>query len=171
MIVCFAHGKESGPGGTKITTLAQIAERMGFKVLSPDFTDSIDPDFRVQKLLKALGTPSRPLILVGSSMGGYVVTVASEILQPAGLFLMAPAFYLSGYAQQEPQPCAGKTLIVHGWRDEIVPPENVLRFARQHGVELHLLEAGHTLNEKLEAVGKLFEAFLEDVLEDKEYTE
>src|SRR5690554_5830317 len=104
MLVCFAHGKESGPWGTKITRLARIAEKAGWQVMSPDFTDSTDPEARVEKLLTTLATPPRPLLLVGSSMGGYVVTVASEILRPAGLFLMAPAFYLPGYLRQEPQP-------------------------------------------------------------------
>jgi len=164
MIVCFAHGKESGPCGTKITALARIAESLGFAVISPDFTDSMNPDIRVQKLLKTIGTPSRPLVLVGSSMGGYVVTVPSEILRPAGLFLMAPAFYLPGYVNQDPTPCAGKTAIVHGWQDEVVPPDNAIRFARQHRAELHLLDAGHTLNEELDTVERIFEGFLRDVL-------
>jgi hypothetical protein len=34
MLVCFAHGKESGPWGSKITALAQVAKRMGFEVLT-----------------------------------------------------------------------------------------------------------------------------------------
>lgn len=132
--------------------------------MSPDFTDSMDPDFRVQKLLQVIGTPSRPLVLVGSSMGGYVVTVASETLRPAGLFLMAPAFYLPGYARQDPAPCAGKTVIVHGWQDDVVPPDHVIRFARLHGSELHMLDAGHTLTEKIDALGRLFEDFLGGIL-------
>jgi predicted alpha/beta-hydrolase family hydrolase len=164
MIVCFAHGKESGPWGTKIKALAPIAQKMGFEVLSPDFTDSMDPDYRVKKLLETIGTPTRPLVLAGSSMGGYVVTVASETLRPAGLFLMAPAFYMPGYARQEPRCFAGRTTIVHGWNDDIVPPDNVIRFSRRHGIELHLLPAGHTLNEKLHVVGRLFEDFLGEVV-------
>jgi pimeloyl-ACP methyl ester carboxylesterase len=161
MMVCFAHGKESGPWGTKITALARIAEKLGFEVLSPGFTDSMDPDFRVQKLLNAIGTPARPLVLVGSSMGGYVVTVVSEILRPAGLFLMAPAYYLPGYLRQDLVPYSAKTVIVHGWQDAVVPPDNAIRFARQHRAELHLLDAEHTLTEKIDDLRKLFEDFLE----------
>jgi predicted esterase len=166
MIVCFAHGKESGPWGIKIRALAPIAEKMGFDIMSPDFTDSMDPDFRVQKLLQAVGTPSRPLVLVGSSMGGYVVTAASAILRPAGLFLMAPAFFLSGYAQQEPLPAAGRTVIVHGWQDEVIPADSAIRFAHRHGAELHMLSAGHTLVEKLPLIETLFATFLQDVLDE-----
>ena len=46
--------------------------------------------------------PHERLILVGSSMGGYVSTVASVSLKPAGLFLMAPAFYMPIGREQNP---------------------------------------------------------------------
>ncbi len=96
-------------------------------------------------------------------MGGYVLTVASQNLRPAGLFLMAPAFYLPGYLQQEPNPYAGKTLVVHGWDDDIVPPDHAIRFARRHQAELHLLRAGHALMERLPMVERLFGEFLEEL--------
>jgi hypothetical protein len=56
-------------------------------VLSPNCSDQSDPDACVKWLL-AMGLR---LVLVGSSMGGYVSTIASQSLKPAGLFLMAPA--------------------------------------------------------------------------------
>ena len=40
------------------------------------------------------------LVLVGSSLGGHVVTAASRLLQARGLFLLAPAFYVPGFEQQ-----------------------------------------------------------------------
>ncbi len=164
MKVVFAHGKESGPWGTKIRVLAQTARSRGLAVESPDFTGVMNPDQRVEMLLKAVGISSDPLVLVGSSMGGYVVTLASQQLRPSGLFLMAPAFYLPGYLEQDPTPCAQRTLVVHGWDDDIVPPDNAVRFARRHGAELHLLKAGHALSERLPAVERLFGGFLDEVL-------
>ena len=77
-LVLFAHGKESGPWGSKIQHLAAIARRLGAQVVSPDYGDLPDPDARVARLL-ALPLPAHErLVLVGSSMGGYVSTVASQ---------------------------------------------------------------------------------------------
>jgi len=137
---------------------------LGLSSESIDFTESPDPDFRVKKLLGRAAVQGGELILVGSSMGGYVVTVASKQLRPAGLFLMAPAFYLTGYQEQDPVPHAGKTVIVHGWRDEVVPPENAFRFSRLHSAELHLLQAGHALTEEMSLLEEIFATFLRSII-------
>ena len=36
-----------------------------------------------------------------------------------GLFLMAPAFYMPGYAVQDPVPGTPETCGVFGWRDAV----------------------------------------------------
>lgn len=163
-LVLFAHGKESGPWGSKIRHLAAIAEQHECKVLSPDYSDLQDPDFRVQRLLSMEQLPHEQLILVGSSMGGYVSTVASQTLKPAGLFLMAPAFYMPGYADQTPVSGAGRTCVVFGWQDEVIPVEHGIRFAHEMRAELHVLDGDHRLNSVLPSVGMLFESFLISVL-------
>lgn len=164
-LVLFAHGKESGPWGSKIRHLAAIAEKLGAQVMSPDYSDLDDPDERVARLL---ATPLPPhqggLVLVGSSMGGYVSIVASQTLRPAGLFLMVPAVYLPGYQSPEPQPFARHICVVHGWRDDVVPPEHGIRFAARHAAELHVLDDGHRLKDSIEELGALFERFLVKVL-------
>lgn len=160
MLVVFAHGKESGPWGSKIKHLAEIAESLGAQVLSPDYSDLADPDTRVERLLGLALPPHGQLVLAGSSMGGYVSTVASQSLKPAGLFLMAPAFYLPGYAVQNPQPGATRSCLVCGWRDELIPAEYGIRFAQAHGAALHLLDSDHRLNSVLPEVGELFKQFL-----------
>lgn len=67
-LVLFAHGKESGPWGSKIKHLAAIAEQQGAQVLSPDYSDLSDADARVARLL-ALPLPNHDrLVMVGSSM-------------------------------------------------------------------------------------------------------
>ena len=159
-MVVFSHGKESGPWGTKITRLTEVAVNLGFGVMSVDFTSTVDPDERIPMLLEAVELSDVRLVLVGSSMGGYVSTVASQDLLPNGLFLMAPAFYLPGYARQEPVPCAGTTEIIHGWKDYVVPVENSINFARQHGVTLHLVEGDHQLISRLDLIAELFKSFL-----------
>ena len=162
-VVYFAHGKDTGPEAIKINYLAEIARAKGFHVETPDYSDLADPDRRVERLL-ALAPVAENLVLVGSSMGAYVSVVASGRLRPKGLYLLAPALFLEGYAEQDPTPCASLTVAVHGWSDEIVPVENVTRFAQRHSVELHLLDSDHGLLNVLPTIGRLFELFLEQVL-------
>jgi alpha/beta superfamily hydrolase len=153
-LVCFAHGKESGPWGTKITRLADVARAHTFEVLSPDYSHTHDPKERVAHLLK-LAPAARTLVLVGSSMGGYVSAMACAALKPRALFLMAPALYFPGW-DEDPQGCPANTVVVHGWRDDIVPVDASLRFARSRGAALHLLDSGHTLTDQLDVLALLF---------------
>jgi len=162
MHIYFSHGKESGPWGIKIQRLAAVAQRIGWQVTSLDYAATHDPDARVQMLLDS--QPSgEPLVLVGSSMGGYVSAVAAQRLKPVGLFLLAPAIALPGYAVQNPQPHAAVLEIVHGWMGDIVPSENVIRFARERRATLHLLDDGHRLVNVLPQIETLFADFLAQV--------
>jgi pimeloyl-ACP methyl ester carboxylesterase len=158
MNIYFSHGKESGPWGSKIKHLAAIAEELGYHVESIDYREILDPELRVNKLVDIVGT--RQALLVGSSMGAYVSTVASGRLDVAGMFLMAPAFYLPGYRVDRPQGPASPVTIVHGWRDEIVPVDNAIRFAREFNSALHVIDSDHGLNDSLDTVGDIFAGFL-----------
>lgn len=161
-LVVFAHGKESGPWGLKITRLADVARRRGFEVISPDYSHTQDPGARIAQLL-ALRPQARRLVLAGSSMGGYVSAMACEALKPAALFLMAPALYFPGW-DEEPTGIPALCSVVHGWHDDIVPVERAQRFAARHPCELHLLDAEHTLNARVETVAAIFDDLLRRVL-------
>jgi pimeloyl-ACP methyl ester carboxylesterase len=163
--VYFSHGQESGPWGTKISRLAPIATTLGFAVESIDYRGIDDPDRRVEKLLASGAMDYDRLVLVGSSMGGYVATVASEILRPAGLFLMAPAFYLDGFGAREPIPHAGLMAVVHAWEDDVIPVENSIRFAERHYAELHLIHGDHGLNGQISFIEQVFKIFLDSILQ------
>ena len=93
-------------------------------------------------------------------MSGYVSTVASARLQVDGLFLLAPAFYLDGYGDQEPILRVQTSMIVHCWDDDVVPVQNSIRFAKTHCCDLHLLDGNHRLNDALPKIEPLFELFL-----------
>lgn len=147
-LLVFAHGKESGPWGTKIRHLADTAKACGYAVLSPDYRQQPDPDRRVAQLIGLAPKARRALVLAGSSMGGYVSAMAARALAPDALFLIAPALYFPGYDREPPMPPA-LTRVVHGWRDDIVTPDKVIRYASRHRVPLTMLDAGHTLNERL----------------------
>lgn len=147
-LLVFAHGKESGPWGTKISQLARVAEACGYTVISPDYRQTMDPDRRVEQLLDLAPTARGALVLAGSSMGGYVSAMATAQLEPDALFLIAPALYFPGY-DREPPPPPVLTSIVHGWQDDIVPVASAIRYAQTHGRRLTLLDGGHTLNERI----------------------
>lgn len=163
-LVCFAHGKESGPWGTKITHLAAAARKRGFEVASPDYSHTPDPRARVGQLLALAPKARRTLVLAGSSMGGYVAAQACKALNPRALFLMAPALYFPGF-DEEPEAIPPLTSVVHGWNDDIVPVDRAIRFARQHGSELHVLRSGHTLTDQLPALERLFDDLLSRAME------
>lgn len=70
--IVFSHGQESGPWGTKISSMSKIAEKMQCKVISVDYRGIIDPEDRINKLIQECSSISDPIILVGSSMGGLL---------------------------------------------------------------------------------------------------
>jgi alpha/beta superfamily hydrolase len=161
-LVIYNHGKDSIPWGEKAYALAEVAKRHGYHFISPDYQASNDPDLRVKQLLAMNLTAYDAIILVGSSMGAYVVTVAAEIIQPKGLFLIAPAFYLPGYQRTEFSPHCQRIEVFHGWQDEVVPPENSWRFCQQHQATLHMLDSDHRLLSVLPVMADAFDRFLDD---------
>jgi pimeloyl-ACP methyl ester carboxylesterase len=158
--VVFSHGKESGPWGAKIMAMSTVARELGLAVESVDYRGIDDPAQRVEKLLEAAGESTGSLVLVGSSMGGHVSAAAARRLEARGLFLLAPAFYMSGYEAYTPQDVNCPTAIVHGWRDDIVPVENSIRWAREHQAALHILDSDHRLQDQIEAICALLRDFL-----------
>jgi alpha/beta superfamily hydrolase len=160
-IAVFNHGKDSSPNSPKISVLSKIASDYGYEIESVDYTAQTDPDERVKQLLALDFSEFQQVLLVGSSMGAYVATVASEQLHPHGLFLMAPAFYLPGYRRTEFNPPVAQTMVIHGWSDEIVPPENSWRFCQQHKIRLKMIEADHVFSSALPELEKEFILFLD----------
>ncbi len=159
MKVYFSHGKESGPWGSKIKRLAHVAKEHGCSVDSIDYSDILDPDLRVERLIKVLEDVEENFVLVGSSMGGYVSLVASEQVNVKGVFLLAPALFMKGYKKQTYNHNANIE-IVHGWSDDIIPPENSIQFAKNNDCSLHLISGDHRLNSSIEVVENLFSQFL-----------
>ena len=167
--VVFSHGKESGPMGSKIQRLMEEADRFGLKTISVDYRNCATASERVALLndtLKQLNAPPQQVVLVGSSMGGYVSTVVANNLPVAGLFLMAPALWMPAeeYAIQSYQPLTSKVEITHGFNDDVVPCENSIRFAREHeGTVLHLVPDDHRLRASLDFLACQFKRFIEEL--------
>lgn len=161
--VIFSHGQESGPWGSKITAMAGMVRELGARADSIDYQGMADPAERVAKLVRVLKETDRPVILVGSSMGGHVATAASAEQPVDGVFVLAPAYYMPGYEELTPPPPACPLEIVHGWRDDVVPVENSIRFAREAGAALHVVDGDHRLTANIATINDLLRLFIRRV--------
>jgi pimeloyl-ACP methyl ester carboxylesterase len=161
--ICFSHGKESGPWGTKIRALADVAREEGWTADSLDYQGLDDPQARVSRLREYCRARPEAIVLAGSSMGGFVAAAVAAELPVRGLFLMAPAFYVPGYEAHVPPPPACPVTIVHGWRDDVVPWEGSVRYAQPARARLVLLDGDHRLTSSLREVSALFRVFLREI--------
>ncbi|HEY5654659.1 MAG TPA: alpha/beta fold hydrolase [Woeseiaceae bacterium] len=161
--VIFSHGQESGPWGTKIKRMAAAAREAGCEVDSIDYRGIADPGERVEKCVARCASITGPLVLVGSSMGGHVATAAASRLKPAGVFVLAPAYYMPGYEALTPLPPDCPLEIVHGWQDDVVPVENSIRYARECRAALHVLNGDHRLTANIDEIVALLLRFIASV--------
>jgi len=159
-LVIYNHGKDSIPWGEKTIGFAEVAKRYGYAFESPDYTEQMNPDKRVGQLLAMDLSGYDEIVLIGSSMGAYVATVASESIKPKGLFLLAPAFYLPDYRQTEFKPTAAAIRVFHGWQDDIVPPENSWRFCQKYRLCLNLYDTDHRMLSVMPQLMEEFSRFL-----------
>ena len=140
--------------------MAAVVRDLNWGVESVDYRGMDDPAQRVEKLLSVARELKKPIALVGSSMGGHVAAAAASRLEAAALFLLAPAFYMAGFEKYTPQDVAAPTAIVHGWRDVVVPVDNVIRWSREHRAALHILDADHRLEDQIGTICILLRNFL-----------
>lgn len=161
----LSHGFESGPDATKVTALAEVAERLGWTHERPDYTD-LDAKRDVSELgdvmarlqrLHALANEAAlrgPLVLAGSSLGAWISARVSLQVPIAGLFLLAPP------VRMEPAPsldaAAVPTSIVHGWDDELIPANEVVAWAQPRRARLLLVDDSHRLSAHVAATAEAF---------------
>ncbi len=162
--ICFSHGQESGPWGTKIKSMAEAARAAGWAVESLDYRGIEDPVARADKLTDWCRSGHEGGVLAGSSMGGFVALAAAARTGARGLFLLAPALYLPGYQEHLPEPPECPTMIIHGWRDTMVPWDGSLRYGAETRSQLVLLNGDHRLTSNISTITRLLTGFL-DALE------
>lgn len=166
-LIIFSHGQDGEPWGTKIVAMAEVARACGYRAESVDYRGMDDPAARVAKLRAFCRAESVQPVLVGSSMGGHVAAAVSQGTRARGLFLLAPAFYMPGYEHFTPKftpgPAHCPVAIVHGWRDNVVPIDNSIRWAREHGATLHAIDADHRMTENIAVIVRYLKIFLDDL--------
>lgn len=164
-VVIFSHGQESGPWGTKIRSMAENVRALGYEADSVDYQGISDSKERVDKLIDVCKKIDDPVVLIGSSMGGYVATAAASHVRAAGLFVLAPAYYMPGFENLTPTAPDIPICIVHGWRDDIVPVENSIRFAKDCAATLHVIDGDHRLTDKLVEINYFLTRFIDGLSE------
>jgi predicted alpha/beta-hydrolase family hydrolase len=165
----LSHGFESGPDATKVTALADVAQRLGWTHERPDYTDLDarsavsrvgDVPARLQRLVQLTQSAAErgPVVLAGSSLGAYISAIASLQVSVEGLFLMVPPLTMGPMPALE----AAKVpmSIVHAWHDELIPASELIAWAQQRSARLLLLNDGHRLSEHVEDSAQAFEALL-----------
>ena len=150
LTVVFSHGQESGPWGTKIRAMADAVRERGFVAESIDYRGMPEPQARVAKLKESCAEISGSIVLVGSSMGGYVSAEAASDVEPLGMFVLAPAFLMAELPEFTPPTVP--TEIVHGWDDDVVPADNSVRYAQMTSATLHLVDGDHRLTANIEQI-------------------
>ncbi len=158
--VIFSHGKDGEPWSRKISGMAEIARAEGYRADSLDYRGLNTPRERITKLVEHCQKLPGELVLVGSSLGGYIAVAAASLLHARGLFLLAPALLLDELPPLRQGLIDCPTTIVHGWRDTVVPPEQSVEFARQYKATLHLLDSDHRMYDQLQTINYYFENFL-----------
>ncbi|SIQ04716.1 alpha/beta family hydrolase [Solilutibacter tolerans] len=165
----LSHGFESGPDATKVTALAEAADALGWTHERPDYTD-LDAQrevselgnvpARLERLLAIAQDAARrgPVVLAGSSLGAYISGLVSLQVPVAGLFLMAPPIRMG---TAHPLDAASvPTSIIHGWRDELIPADEVIMWAQVRRDRLLLVDDSHRLTEHVESSKLAFAALL-----------
>ncbi|KAF1016436.1 MAG: hypothetical protein GAK31_01934 [Stenotrophomonas maltophilia] len=165
----LSHGFESGPDATKVTALADVAERLGWSHERPDYTD-LDALSAVSRLGDVPARPQRlveraraaaaqgPVVLAGSSPGAYISAIASLQVPVAGLFLMVPPTRMGPMPALDAAPVP--TRVVHAWHDEVIPVAEVIAWAQHRSLPLLLLDDHHRLSNHVEASAQAFEQLL-----------
>jgi predicted alpha/beta-hydrolase family hydrolase len=165
----LSHGFESGPDATKVTALADVAERFGWTHARPDYTDLDakrevgplgDVRARLQRLRAlAIAAAARgPLVLAGSSLGAYISARISLETPVQALFLMAPPLTMGPLPALDAPPVP--ISILHGWNDDLIPAMAVAEWAQMRRARLLLVDDGHRLAANVETSAEAFAALL-----------
>ena len=168
----LSHGFESGPDATKVTALADVAQRLGWSHERPDYTDLDarsevsrvgDVPARLQRLIQRAAEAAQhgPVVLAGSSLGAYISAIASLHVPARALFLMVPPTKMGPMPALDAAPVP--TTVIHAWHDELIPAAEVIAWAQARTARLLLVDDGHRLNGHVETTAREFEAFLKSV--------
>jgi len=135
--ILFLHGKESKPGGEKVSRL----ERDGYTIFNPLLTKHSFEE-SVATAQEVVDTQS-PDIIVGSSRGG---AIAMCLETHARLVLIAPAW--SHYRQTAGKKLASDTVVLHSRDDTIIRFEDSKRLVEVYDATLVETGTDHRMKDE-----------------------
>ncbi|MEO6967749.1 MAG: alpha/beta family hydrolase [Rhodanobacteraceae bacterium] len=164
--VILSHGSDSGPDATKVSALAAVAEKLGWRTQRPDYREEDALGYagsvpqRVTRLISAMQDAQRPLVLAGSSMGAFVSGLASLQTRCDALFLIALPVSIPRWSSPFDMARV-PMMLVHGYHDRLCPPMAAAAFARARGMPMLMLPDDHRLAGHVEMIAAQFRLFLE----------
>lgn len=91
----YLHGFASGPKSKKATRFAELGASVGMPIVTPALDEGDFTGLSVTRMLayveRLVAAEPGPLVLFGSSLGGYVASLYASRHPVAALVLMAPA--------------------------------------------------------------------------------
>lgn len=167
--IILSHGSDSGPDATKVSALAALAESLGWTTLRPDYREDDALGYagsvpaRLARLRAAIEAQPAPPVLVGSSMGAFVSGLASLEHPVAGLFLLATPESIPGCEVDFDVTPDVPTVLIHGWRDELCPLDDMYTFAARRQLPLLILDDDHRLSASVDTIVGQFRLFLDQL--------
>jgi len=124
--VLFLHGSDSNGQTYK----AQVLRGIFPALVAPDFSGPLG--VRMAQMEAIIGDETN-WTLIGSSFGGLMAAIftAKHPDQVRMLVLLAPALNFPEFSKKPPKPVTVPTILIHGKKDDVVPPEAVRRLAKQ----------------------------------------
>jgi pimeloyl-ACP methyl ester carboxylesterase len=170
MNICFFHGLDSSPQGTKSTLLRRHYPRIWIPALPPD----------VEERLNILDREvNRPMVVVGSSLGGLTALLFA-MRKPQwveGMVLLAPAVGTNSpdlfdahqmkVLQTVYIPAGIPTTVIAGIRDDVIPisaiRSMVARSPDPHRITLHEVDDDHNLHQSLDLMRQSIRGILDEI--------
>jgi pimeloyl-ACP methyl ester carboxylesterase len=170
MYICFLHGLDSSPQGTKSMLLRRHYPGIWIPSLPPDMGERMDILDREMR---------RPMVVVGSSLGGLTALLFA-MRKPQwveGMVLLAPAVGTSRPELFDANqmkvldtvyiPEGIPTTVIAGIRDEVIPlraiRSMIARSPTPHDVTIHEVDDDHNLHQSLDLMLQAIREILDEV--------
>ena len=96
-------------------------------------------------------------------MGAFVSGLASMEVECDGLFLIALPTAIPECPRRFDLRPGIRTMLVHGYRDDLCPADAALAFARARAIPALMLDGDHRLSNHVAMIERQFRLFLESV--------
>lgn len=159
-LAIFLHGKESGPAGKKLLALENIALKYDFLTIKPDFSGITNAFDRITKAKQIQLPTHNKLIIIGSSMGGYLALEMNKPWNADALFLMAPAVKIFNNEYPNPNISLPDNIpieVIAAKNDDIVKLSDIQLLCQNNNLcNLTIADDSHRLSNSIDILSEKF---------------